>query len=118
MCALMLDALRRGIIISRPNKLPDARAGDCHDRAIAPMRAGVAGAETAIPMSIIERKKRICQGVATLSRDARIQVLLAVARMAGFESIGAHNGGCFVDITDWDEARTAQLADIIQFASK
>lgn len=92
----MLDALKRGIRIARGD---DARA------------------DTA-SVSTIVLKKSICQGINMLQREQKLQVLLAVARIAGIDAIGVHNNGCLVDITDWDDARTKEIADVIQFASK
>ena len=95
---LMLDALRRGILFSRGCVVQDANARE--------------------KISLIEQKKRVCNSVNQLTRDQKIQVLLAVVNIVGFEAIGAHNSGCFVNITDWDEAQIKKLADVIRFASK
>jgi hypothetical protein len=98
LCNLMLDALRRGILLSR---------------GCAPIE------ETASEgMSLNDQKKRICQCASQLTHDQKLQVLLAVAHIAGFEALGAHNSGCFVDITRWTAAQIKQLSDVIRFASK
>jgi hypothetical protein len=69
-------------------------------------------------INLIEQKKRICQNINQLTREQKIQVLLAVVRMAGFEAIGEHNNGCLVDITGWDAQQIRRLSEVIQFASK
>jgi tetrahydromethanopterin S-methyltransferase subunit F len=91
---MMLDALKRGIKSARGE---DSRS---------------------VAVSTIVLKKSICQNINMLQRDQKLQVLLAVARVAGIDAIGVHNNGCFVDITDWDDAMTKEIADVIQFASK
>lgn len=93
---LMLDALRRGILITR---------GCAVDRV---------GQE----VNLIEQKKRICRDTDQLPHDRKVQILLAIVRIAGFEAIGEHNNGCLVDITNWDAAKIKRLTDVIQFASK
>ena len=93
---LMLDALRRGILIAQGhtsiNQQPNA-------------------------ISLIEQKKRVCQSIAQLSYDQRLQVCLAIVKIAGYEALGEHNNGCFVDITDWNQVQIKKLSDVIQFAS-
>lgn len=97
MFELMLDALRRGILISHGRAPPSASREK---------------------INLIDQKKRICQNINQLTHEQKLQVLLAVVRVAGFEAIGAHNNGCFVDITDWDAAKTKRIMDVMQFASK
>ncbi len=92
----MLDALRRGIAVSR---------------GYVPTSAGYN------KVSLTEQKKRICQLV-NLTHDQGLQILLAVAHIAGYEAIGTHNRGCLVDLTDWDENQVKRLSDVIQFALK
>ena len=95
---LMLDALRRGILLSMGRPI-----------------ANVAYEK----IDLVAQKKRICQTIGQLTtHEQKIQVLLAVAQIAGFEAIGAHNKGCLVDITTWDQAKIKRLSDVIQFASK
>lgn len=94
---LMLDALRRGILIAR----------------------GCAPAiDQTSKTNLIEQKKRICQNVNQLSHEQKLQVCLAIVKIAGFEALGEHNNGCLADITDWDAAQIKKLLDVIQFASK
>lgn len=94
---LMLDALRRGILITRGCSL----APTSHER-----------------INLVEQKKHICQNINQLTREQKIQVLLAIVHIAGFEAIGEHNNGCLVDISDWDATKIKRLSDVIQFTSK
>lgn len=93
---LMLDALRRGILIARGHIVSSGVPNE---------------------ISLIEQKKRVCQSIIQLSDDQRLQVCLAIVKIAGYEALGEHNNGCFVDITDWDAGQIKKLSDVIQFAS-
>ena len=94
----MLDALRRGILLSMGRSVANV---------------------TNKKIDLVAQKKRICQNIGQLTtHEQKIQVLLAVAQIAGFEAIGAHNRGCLVDITNWDYARIKRLSDVILFVSK
>lgn len=93
---LMLDALRRGILMTQGCKIQNNPS----------------------ELSLIEQKKRICQSVNQLQYDQKLQICLAIARISGFESLGRHNNGCFVDITNWNADQLKKLSDVIQFASK
>lgn len=94
---LMLDALRRGILKMR---------------GIGVMRASEAVAPSG------PRKIDLCRIAGSLTHDQGLQVLIAVVRICGIEAIGAHNNGCFVDITDWDSNMIKQLNDVIQYVIK
>ena len=103
---LMLDALRRGILMTRgANKAP--ADGATRHASRSKSRA-----------HLDEKKKQMCRDINTLTRDQKIQVLLAIAQLAGFEAIGAHNGGCLVDITDWDMARVTKIINIMQYVTQ
>jgi hypothetical protein len=94
---LMLDAIRRGILFVRGIGIQNEPKNE-------------------INLSVL--KKRICHDVGRLTREKKIQVLLAVVRVAGLEAIGVYNNGCMVDITKWSAPMTKNIAEIIQFASK
>lgn len=92
----MLDALRRGILMTR----------GCKPQNSTP------------ELSLVEQKKRICHSVNQLPYDQKLQICLAIVRISGFESLGRHNNGCFVDITNWNAEQLKKLSDVIQFVSK
>lgn len=97
---LMLDALRRGILLSRGI---DAGAS--------------ASSARASRTQLVDKKRRIATDINSLSRDQKITVLLAVARLAGIEAIGLISNGCIVDITEWEEAKVDELMKVIEFVS-
>ena len=110
MYGLMLDALRRGILMSRMTPPQWTRDG-------APASSLMRGQDR--KMNIIEQKRRLCQNVAQLmTHKQKMDVMLAIVRIAGFEAIGKHNNGCLVDITGWDSDKVRYLTDVIQFATK
>ena len=93
----MIDAIRRGMLFTR----------------------GVgAQSEPKNEMNLSVLKKRICHDVNRLTREGKMQVLLAIVRVAGLEAIGVYNNGCMIDITKWSAAMTKSVAEVIQFASK
>lgn len=94
---LMLDAIRRGMLFSRGMSTQY---------------------ETKNEVNLSVLKKRICHDVNRLTREKKIQVLLAIVRIAGLEAIGVYNNGCMIDITKWNASMTKNIADVIQFASK
>lgn len=104
---LMLDALRRGILFShRITQEKGARTA----------LASVGASSSASASSALnEQKKRLGVEVERLSPENKIQVALAVVRIAGFEAIGAYNNGCFVDVTDWTVEQIKRISDIVQY---
>lgn len=106
-CNLMLDALRRGILLARGVDAQHGARGDCESN----------GSKRSA-INIVDLKKQMCQSVMTLTYDQKMELLLAVVHIAGYEAIGAHNNGCLVDITNWDAAKMKRLDDVIQFITK
>jgi hypothetical protein len=93
---LMLDALRRGILLSRGGEIAQEKPD----------------------IGLSNQKRMICQIVSTLMKDQKMQICLAIAHIGGIESLGEHNQGCHVDLTDWDAAKIKKLMDVIRFVMK
>jgi hypothetical protein len=93
----MLEAFGRGIVASR----------------------GVAEIETVETkkMRLVERKHQISRAIGTLTYDQRLQVLMAIAQIAGLDAIREQSNGCFVDVTSWDDKKISRLAEVIEFVT-
>ena len=102
---LMLDALRRGMLMMRGGQL---KTGEQN-------RISSSSCE-----NLTEIKRRLCQRILSgdFAKEQKVQILLAVVHIAGFETIGAQNNGCLVDITNWNDEQVKKLSDVINFASK
>ena len=96
----MLDALRRGILLSCGNLEMTNTAPNIHSPGLDQLR------------------KKICEAVNKLTMAERMSVLLSAATIAGIDAIASYNCGCMVNITNWSRAQLTQLNDVIQYISK
>jgi hypothetical protein len=93
--SLMLDALRRGILLSKKGSAVVKESTNLNH-----LRAS------------------ICKNGPQLSRENGMKVLCAISTIAGIDAIGAFNNGCSVDISRWSLEQLTKLNDVIQFVSK
>jgi len=100
---LMLDALKRGIM-----SMNNIKNSPVDER----------GRQSRPALGIIAMKKAMCSDVMHISREARVRILVAIARAVGIDAIGTHSNGCLVNITDWNDEITKTVFDVIQFATK
>lgn len=93
----MLEAFGRGLMASR----------------------GLSRVETSESKGMLayERKRKVMQMVSSLEHDQRLQLLMAVAQIAGIDAIGeqSNGNGCFVDLTTWEDKKVMKLIDVIEF---
>lgn len=95
---LMLDALRIAYIRLRGGSRP---AGD-----------------RAMSSSVSEKIKFMSVHMNQLDYEHKMQVCLAVVRLAGFEALGEYNCGSFVNMSEWTPEQVDGLYKIVQFSMK